>query len=44
MYVLKYETGRLLVTLEGGRLLPSIYLSIDWPLSEMRGRLPWGVE
>lgn len=46
-YVLKYETGnagRLLVTLEGGRLLPSIYLSIDWPLSEMRGRLPWGVE
>lgn len=30
--------------MEGGRLLPSIYLSIDWPLSEMRGRLPWGVD
>lgn len=43
-YVLKYETGNAGSHLEGGRLLPSIYLSIDWPLSEMRGRLPWGVE
>lgn len=44
MYVLKYETGNAGSHLEGGRSLPSIYLSIDWPLSEMRGRLPWGVE
>lgn len=45
MYVLKYETGRLLVTWKVDVYCHlSIYLSIDWPLSEMRGRLPWGVE